>query len=460
MKKSKISESKSNDTLKFPWYIEESKFRDYKLKQVDHEKYTTIVDEKENIRRNRSYSDKLVDKIIDEIDTLPAILKNSAKRFPENHCLGTRYPTGKTKTIPDPKDGEKTKTVDVMEYKWETYSEVWELTKFFGKGLIQIGLKPKDFVGIYSKNRREWIISLYGTYSQTMVSVAIYDTFGPEVLKYCCEDSKIGTIISERCNFEKILEGLEKEKIEILKTVIVMGDYDEEIEKKFSNFEIKLYTFDEIIKLGRENDEKCETNLPKPEDLASIMYTSGSTGDPKGVILKHSNVIATISSILLTLEIPGSGPIGTDDTYISYLTLAHILERVCCDAMLFVGAKIGFYSGNIKMLVDDMADLKPTLMAMVPKVISTIKDKIEKTVEKESFLKQIIFEKGYEKQSEAVNQGTRKAFWDLIVFNRIKKELGGNIRLMISGGAPLSEELWEFAKVSFACPVLQAFIFL
>eukprot|EP01091_Cochliopodium_minus_P014737 TRINITY_DN5050_c0_g2_i1.p1 TRINITY_DN5050_c0_g2~~TRINITY_DN5050_c0_g2_i1.p1 ORF type:complete len:710 (+),score=226.12 TRINITY_DN5050_c0_g2_i1:1-2130(+) len=442
----------------YPWYIEESKFRDYKSKQIDPVNLTTVVNEEKNIRRNALYTDKMVDKLLEEINTIPSVLINSAKKFPTNQCLGSRYPTGKKKTIKDPNDPKKKIEIEIIsDYKWESYSEVWDIVKFFGKGLIQIGLKPKDFVGIYSKNRREWLLSLYGTYSQTMVNVAIYDTFGPEVLRFCCEDAKIGAVVSEKSNLQKILSACEKKRIEVLKIVIVMGDYDEETEKKFSNVGIKLYTFDAVVQLGKESDEKCELSLPKPDDLATVMYTSGSTGDPKGVMLNHSNIIATISSVLLTLEIPGSGPIGTNDVYLSYLPLAHIFERVSCAAILFVGGKIGFYSGDPRKLIEDLSELKPTLMTVVPRVITSIKEKIQALVSSGSKLKQKIFKRGYEKQSEAVTNGKRNSIWDILVFNKIKKKLGGKVRLLLSGGAPLTEELWEFSKVAFGAKVLQGY---
>lgn len=438
------------------WYIKESKFKESKLKKIDIEHYTKVIDEKQNIRRNSVYSEKLVDKLIDKVDTLVEVIKNSAERYPNNPCLGTRHPK-KEKRTSETHDPKKDAKVEHLSYDWETYSEVWNLVKYFGKGLVEIGHKPGDFVGVYSKNRREWLISLYGSYSQSMVNVAIYDTFGPEVLGYCCEDAKIGVIVAEKSNLQKILSACEKKKIEVLKQIIVIDTYHEEIEKKFANIGIKLYSFEKIIEIGKENDEKHELNLPKPDTLATVMYTSGSTGDPKGVMLNHSNVVATVSSVLLTLEIPGTGPIGTGDVYISYLPLAHIFERVCCAAMLFVGARIGFYSGDNKKLLEDLSDLKPTLMAVVPKVLSNMKEKMEKKLEKESKFKQLIFKKGYEMQQSAVKKGKRSFIWDLIVFNKIKNILGGNVRLLVSGGAPLTEELWEFAKVAFGCPVLQGY---
>ena len=139
------------------------------------------------------------------------------------------------------------------------------------------------------------------------------------------------------------------------------------------------------------------------------------------------------------------------------MPLAHIFERVSCAAMLFVGARVGFYSGDTRKLIEDLSDLKPTLMAVVPRVISSIKEKIQAMVSQGSKLKQKIFKKGYDKQSDSIKHGKRASFWDMLVFNKIKKKLGGKVRLLISGGAPLTDELWEFAKIAFAAPVLQGY---
>ena len=189
--------------------------------------------------------------------------------------------------------------------------------------------------------------------------------------------------------------------------------------------------------------------MPKPEDWAYVMYTSGTTGDPKGVILTHKNVLSSSAGILrqnfredLLLE---------DDVYISYLPLAHSLEACLQNCVVFVGCSIGFYQGDVKKLVsEDLPDLRPTIMAGVPRIYARIYDKVMMGVESKGFIAKTLFSWG-------LKSNKSKFIYDMILFNKLKQVVGGRIRLLASGAAPLSAELHHFLKQVFGCPVLQGY---
>ncbi|KAK6765019.1 hypothetical protein RB195_025090 [Necator americanus] len=197
-----------------------------------------------------------------------------------------------------------------------------------------------------------------------------------------------------------------------------------------------------------------------PEDLAVIMYTSGTTGNPKGVMITHENIVAAVA---------GQGdaiPIRHHDTYIGYLPLAHILE-VCAELVtLTKGVRIGYSSAQTlfdrapkikKGCRGDCYALKPTLMACVPAVMDRIYKAVIEEVNSNNLLFREMFRACYERKRARYEEGYSSFILNRLVFNRIGKLLGGHIRCVLSGGAPLSPETQRFMNICFCCPVVQGY---
>lgn len=141
--------------------------------------------------------------------------------------------------------------------------------------------------------------------------------------------------------------------------------------QRAKNRGVELYKFDDIERLGAQ---KNHPELPpKATDLCTICYTSGTTGNPKGVMLTHQNVMAAMCAVLMQL---GDHRVTSKDTMVSFLPLAHMLERSCENAMYMVGGSVGFYCGDIKKLAEDMKALRPTVMPAVPRLLNRIYDKV------------------------------------------------------------------------------------
>lgn len=141
--------------------------------------------------------------------------------------------------------------------------------------------------------------------------------------------------------------------------------------QRAKNRSIELYKFDDIERLGAQRNHP--ELPPKPSDLCTICYTSGTTGNPKGVMLTHQNVMASNCAVMMQL---GDHGISSKDTMISFLPLAHMLERCCENTMYMMGGSVGFYSGDIKKLPEDMKALRPTVMPAVPRLLNRIYDKV------------------------------------------------------------------------------------
>lgn len=189
-----------------------------------------------------------------------------------------------------------------------------------------------------------------------------------------------------------------------------------------------------------------------------LSYTSGTTGDPKGVKLTHKMMLnqayATQNRIAMTLD-----PCTENDSYISYLPAVHSYEQSCQCLSLLYGVKIGFFSGDPLKLMADCALLKPTIFTSVPRVYNKIYAKLQAGLKEATGLGGYLFKNGVETKLENQRRGNglTHSFYDKIVFGKIKGLLGGQVRIMSTGSAPIAAEVLDFLKVCFCCPLIEGY---
>lgn len=156
-----------------------------------------------------------------------------------------------------------------------------------------------------------------------------------------------------------------------LRKLVVVKETRPATNQRAKNRGVELLKFEDIERLGAQKNQPEVP--PRVNDLCTICYTSGTTGNPKGVMLTHQNVMAGVCAVLLQL---GEQKPTYKDTMISFLPLAHMLERCCENGMYMVGGSVGFYSGDIKRLTEDMKALRPTVMPAVPRLLNRMYDKV------------------------------------------------------------------------------------
>ncbi|KAK3598870.1 hypothetical protein CHS0354_008618 [Potamilus streckersoni] len=379
---------------------------------------------------------KLYELMFEDARTLHEGFKRGLKVSNNGPCLGSR--TGSSK-----------------EYKWLSYQEVYDRAQAVGSGLILEGQMPRNntFIGIYSVNRAEWTITEQACSMFSMVTVALYDTLGPDACSYIINQTEMQLVVVDKPEKAQIL--LDNiSTIPSLKILVLLDPASSKNQETAKKHNIKLVQFADLMEEGKKNFR--DPIPPKPDDLAMICYTSGTTGDPKGVMLTHMNIISNMSGVALHVE-PCIKLLSTD-VHLSYLPLAHMFERGMQVLLFMHGAKIGFSQGDIKFLTDDLQTLKPTIFPTVPRLLNRIYDKVLAGV-KGSSLKSMLLNWAMASKEREIKQGIirKDSFWDKIVFGKIQKMLGGNIRCVITGSAPLEDRVLSFCRCAFGCLVLEGY---
>lgn len=365
----------------------------------------------------------------------------SVKRNPDNKLLGHRE-------IVDGKAGK---------YVWLTYKEVYDQVIKIGSAMRTCGVEPRDKCGIYGANCEEWAIAMEACNGHSVCCVPLYDTLGANAVEFIIRHAEVQIAFVQESKLPELLKSLPN-CVTYLKTIVSFGEFTEQQRKEIEGHGVKPHTWKEFLELGGEN--LVDLVPPRSFDICTIMYTSGTTGDPKGVMLTHETVSLHIGAVDYFMS-HFEEKMTPDDSYFSFLPLAHIFDRVIEEYFIYQGASIGYWRGDPKLLIEDIQELKPSLFAGVPKVFDRVYAVSKARLSGASFSLRLLFNVLY----------TYKLFWmrmgydqdkaaplaDKLVFNKIHKVLGGRVRLIMTGAAPLASHVEEFLRVVTCSMVVQGY---
>lgn len=226
-------------------------------------------------------------------------------------------------------------------YQWMSYEEVETKAKNIGSGLIMCRVKPgaKNFVGIFAKNRPEWTILMQASYMYSFVIVPLYDTLGQEACNHIINHMELKIMIAEDEKKTKTLLD-QIEHTPSLKTIITMDAVSKDLLDEATKKGVEMLLYSKIEEVGSNNVH--DLVLPCPDEWTIICFTSGTTGNPKGAIITHKNILSNITGATWSM-FKNKNFFTAEDSVISYLPLAHMFEQMVQTFLMFGGGKIGFF---------------------------------------------------------------------------------------------------------------------
>ncbi|KAH7299664.1 hypothetical protein KP509_24G023000 [Ceratopteris richardii] len=375
------------------------------------------------------------------MDTCWDIFSNSAKRNPNNKLLGWR----------------ETVSGKAGPYLWLKYHEVYDQALKIGSAMRTCGIKPRDKCGIYGGNCPQWAIAMEACNAHSVACVPLYDTLGANAVEFIIRHAEIPVAFTQEVKLSELLKSLPN-CLEFLRVVVSFGSLSEQQRSEIESHGLKAFSWKEFLDLGAENP--VDLNPPRGIDICTIMYTSGTTGEPKGVLLTHESVALMIGAVDFWLT-HFEEKMTPEDSYLSFLPLAHIFDRIIEEYFIYWGASIGYWRGDPKLLMEDLQELKPSLFVGVPKVFDRIYGGAQRWLNGAPLGLRLLFNACYKYKyfwmSMGYTQAEASPLADTLIFNRIKKLLGGKVRLLMSGAAPLASHVEEFLRVTTCAMMVQGY---
>uniref|UniRef100_A0AAR2KSL6 Arachidonate--CoA ligase n=1 Tax=Pygocentrus nattereri TaxID=42514 RepID=A0AAR2KSL6_PYGNA len=395
-------------------------------------------------------SNKLMTHFYDDARTMYEAFLRGLRVSNNGPCLGSRKPN--------------------KPYEWLSYKEVADRAELIGSALLHRGHSQAGdkYIGIFAQNRPEqysfnsraylltvkdyssnrellndfivvwlqWTISELACYTYSLVAVPLYDTLGTEAIRYI-------HLICDVVEKARMVLDCVLDREHSVKTIVLMEEFDSKLTARAQQQGIEIISLKEL-----------EVNLgPFRRKINIISFFL--SGNPKGAMLTHGNIISNCAGFIRITE--GKLRPNRHDTLISFLPLAHMFERVVECVILVHGARIGYFQGDIRLLMDDLKTLKPTVFPVVPRLLNRMFDKI--FGQANTPLKRWLLDFATRRKESELRSGVvrKDSMWDKLIFSKVQASLGGCVRLMITGAAPVSPTVLTFLRAALGCQFYEGY---
>ncbi len=351
--------------------------------------------------------------MVTEYRNLVELYEASVSRFADKPIFGTKGADG---------------------WSWMSYQDFGEQVDFARAGLAGLGLEQGDRVAAISDNRAEWAVGAYATYGLGAAWVPMYEAQLSKEWGFIIGNSGAKIAIVADDGIRAQLDDHREQLPALEQVVVINGEAGGD-----------AITWAELLARGAEMP--VDTVHPAPEDLAGLIYTSGTTGSPKGVMLSHGNLTSNVN------EFPDLFPITSEDQFASFLPWAHSFgQTVELHFLIAAGASAGLTSA--RTLMDDLPEIKPTILVSVPAVYNRVYDGLQKMMAAKGGITKTIFDRAManeKKRSDLATEGRttrwvemQHGLYDKLVFSKVRAGFGGRLKYSISGGAAINVQVAEF----------------
>ncbi|TFK66792.1 acetyl-CoA synthetase-like protein [Pluteus cervinus] len=419
------------------------------------------------VRRLAIHSGYLATQPQEGVETVRDLLEVAINEHGPRHVMGWRDIVKiheEEKEIKKNVDGKeitekkKWKYFELSDYKYLTYNELEVAVTEVSRGLVDLGVTQDSTVNLYASTSVSWQLMALGcAFIGTPIATA-YDTLGPEGLAHSLNEPSCFAVFTNADLLSTVATVLSNTPT--VQCVLYDGSPSSSILAKLQGIRpdsLKIMTIDELRERGRTlSKDRINSRKPGKGDLACIMYTSGSTGNPKGVCISHANLVASVAGARVLL----GQHIRVDGRYLAYLPLAHVFEYIVELLFIFSGVLVGYgrnktlTDSSVRNCVGDLSALKPNYMLGVPAVWETIRKGIEGQVQKGGYLTNFAFYGAL----NVKRWGIPGLSWllDSLVLNRARQATGGAVQYAVNGGAAISRDTREFVGLTVA-PVVEGY---
>ncbi|MGM9998808.1 MAG: AMP-dependent synthetase/ligase [Candidatus Bruticola sp.] len=364
-----------------------------------------------------------------ELTTLPQVFNKVAKECSSRPYLGCC-------------DGKR--------FNFKTYGEIYQEVLCFASALLELGVKHFHRIANFSVNRPEWPVIDFGSVFAGAIHVSMYPTLSTEEMAYIVNDSEAEIVVAScKEQIKKVMEAVNNGLLSNVHHLVAI-DHFEAGENELKNG-VRFWNWEEFLALGRDTLEANKAEIDKicqeakADDICSFVYTSGTTGNPKGAMLMHGNFVSQMEALAEAVSLT------RNDVELSFLPLSHVFERICYYALTYSGSSIG-YTRSIKCVPADLKILRPTVVPSVPRLFEKIFAKV--VANSGGGLKDRLFHRAM-KVGRAYREALKKGKVPLLlraefslfnntVFAKIRQATGGRIRFFVSGGAPARVDVLNF----------------
>ncbi|CAF0765414.1 unnamed protein product [Didymodactylos carnosus] len=397
---------------------------------IDLEHQTVEIDPVEKIRRCTFYKN---DDIYSEYKKIYPDVKSLADMLYHGHLISNNGPCI---GIIEVDEKQKNSPLDPSTpIQWLPYSRVLENVRCIGSYLLDSGVIPNESkVGIMSLNRPEWAYVEHACYMYSFIVVSLYTTYDSQTLLKLLKRTQTDVLVVD--NLDRVKSIMNELFQNGVKLIISMD--------QINSLQTNIQSLDHVMTEGKKNIRSC--HKPDPDSIASFIFTSGTTGEPKIAMLSHANILATIKASIdrrrrANLEST------CEDRHCSFLPMAHLYERlILCDAFL-QGSQVAFCPQPEK-LFEYYQVIKPTRICMVPRILNKVYDAIYAEVNKSKVKRFLI--------QQALNND-KPTFLSKIIFRKVKRLFGNHVYTMLTGSAPITPDVLHFFRIALNIPIVEGY---